>query len=101
MSNTASISFKTGPKIKKLYVKFAESNGLTPSGLLNIQMRQIIKDKKITISSSDEFEQESVDMVNQRRSENQNRSDQIREDNQKSPNKRSQIITLKNKSKKS
>ena len=45
----ATISFKTDSKIKKEYEQFAKQFGLTPSALLNIQMRQLLQDQTIVI----------------------------------------------------
>ena len=45
----ATISFKTDSKIKKDYENFAKQYGLTPSALLNIQMRQLLQEQVIVI----------------------------------------------------
>ena len=45
----ATVSFKTDSKIKKQYEAFAKNYGLTPSALLNIQMRQLIEAQTLTI----------------------------------------------------
>ena len=45
----ATVSFKTDSKIKKQYETFAKNYGLTPSALLNIQMRQLIEAQTLTI----------------------------------------------------
>jgi antitoxin component of RelBE/YafQ-DinJ toxin-antitoxin module len=46
---TVTMSFKTDTKIKKFYEDFAKNYGLTPSALLNIQMRQLMKEKTLII----------------------------------------------------
>jgi len=48
--NTAIINVKTDPKIKQQAQKVAADMGLSLSGLINVYLKQFIRDKKVYIS---------------------------------------------------
>ncbi|MBI1857174.1 hypothetical protein HYS01_02785 [Candidatus Saccharibacteria bacterium] len=50
--NTSVISIKTDPKTKKELQGFAESLGMTVSGLINAQVRQMLRDRKVVLTDT-------------------------------------------------
>ncbi len=54
MKNNIIINVKTDPKTKKEVQEFAHSLGLTVSGLINAQLRQMLRDRRVVLT--DELE---------------------------------------------
>ncbi len=50
--NTAIINVKTDPETKREIQEFAHSVGLTVSGLLNAQLRQILRTRKVELTDT-------------------------------------------------
>lgn len=50
--NTATISVKTDPETKKAVQAFAQSLGVTVSGLINAQLRQALKTRKVELTDT-------------------------------------------------